>query len=212
MDMLQQLQSAWERLFGVFDIKPASSQPLFTDIVAAYSAGERHYHTLEHVQAVLTTIDALSYDAINLPAIQIAAWFHDYVYDPHASDNEERSAVHMMNVLTQIALPLETLQSAQHMIISTRTHHAEIDDIDCSILLDADLAILGAASEQYTAYSQAIRQEYHWVPETTYRSARKHVLQTFLLRERIYCIDEMVKRFEARARENMRQEIMRLSP
>lgn len=212
MDRLQQLQYTWGRLFCLFNIEPTSSRSLFADLVAAHSARERYYHTLEHVYAVLTTIDILSRYAINLPAIQLAAWFHDYVYDTHASDNEERSAVHMMTVLRSMALPLETLQSAQRMIISTKTHQAEIDDIDCSILLDADLAILGAPPEQYAAYSQAIRQEYHWVPETTYHSARKHVLQSFLLREHIYRIDEMVEHFEAQARENIQQEITRLLP
>src|ERR1051326_3011366 len=122
MDLLQKLQYAWNNLFLLFHVEPASSQPLFTYLVAAYSADERYYHTLEHVQSMLTIIDALSHHASNLPAIQLATWFHDYVYDTRSSDNEERSAAQASAFLTQLALPLEVVQSVQRMILSTKTH------------------------------------------------------------------------------------------
>ena len=61
----------------------------------------------------------------------------------------------------------------------------EESNTDCHILLDADLAILGAPALDYDSYAQAIRQEYRWVPEASYRTGRRQVLQAFLQRKRV---------------------------
>lgn len=46
----------------------------------------RHYHTLKHVKEMLRHYDGSSRELI------AAIWLHDIIYDPRASDNEERSA------------------------------------------------------------------------------------------------------------------------
>ena len=75
------------------------------------------------------------------------------------------------------------------------------------VLLDADLAILGAAASEYKAYSRAIRQEYSWVPDREYRWGRKQVLDRFLQRNRIYYTSELFLALEERARDNLQGEI-----
>jgi len=204
-ETLYHLQHSWYQLMRAYGIQQESAQSVLTELIEAYSSDVRYYHTLEHVRSVLDTIETLSHHAQNLPAIRLAAWFHDSIYDTHADDNEERSAEYAATALHRLGLPPETAQAVYHMIISTRTHQAE--DEDCHILLDADLAILGASLTGYNAYAQAIRHEYRWVPEATYRSARKQVLQAFLQRAHIYHIDEMVQRLEAQARKNIQREI-----
>jgi predicted metal-dependent HD superfamily phosphohydrolase len=110
-------------------------------------------------------------------------------------------------VLSHLGLPSEAIQRVAQMILSTKTHQTANDDVDCQILLDADLAVLGAPVARYETYAQAIRQEYNWVPEASYRSARGQVLQTFLGRTRIYWTEPMFVALEEQARENMRREI-----
>lgn len=97
------------------------------------------------------------------------------------------------------------------MILRTKTHWTEESQRDCQILLDADLAILGAPVERYDTYAQAIRQEYDWVPEASYRAGRVQVLQTFLLRARMYWMAPLYATLEEQARENIRREIASLS-
>jgi predicted metal-dependent HD superfamily phosphohydrolase len=47
--------------------------------------------------------------AINFPAIQLAAWFHDVIYDPRAKDNEEKSAEYAVASLSQFEIPKTTV-------------------------------------------------------------------------------------------------------
>ncbi|MGZ7283798.1 HD domain-containing protein, partial [Streptococcus pyogenes] len=57
---------------------------------------------------------------------------------------------------------------------------------DTQVLLDADLAILGASEERYKRYAADIRKEYAWVPEADYRKGRAAVLERFLAAPRLY--------------------------
>jgi predicted metal-dependent HD superfamily phosphohydrolase len=207
MESQRTMQHMWNQLLQTFGIEQIEAKATFAALVRAYSSPGRVYHTLEHIQAVLAWIELLSAYTTDLPALQLAAWFHDCIYDPHAANNEEQSATYAQTMLTHLDLPASTIQAVSQMILSTKTHKAEANQQDCHILLDADLAILGSTVQQYDAYAQAIRQEYSWVPTTTYQSGRAQVLQTFLQRTRIYNTEPMHTALEVPARENMRREL-----
>lgn len=97
----------------------------------------------------------------DLASVQLAAWFHDIVYDTHIRDNEEKSADYAVDMLNTLAIPANTFTKVKNLIMATKNHQAH--DIDSQVLLDADLAILAAESVEYQKYAQAIRQEYAWV-------------------------------------------------
>lgn len=208
---MSQLQRSWEQLLQVFGVEQVKAQTLFTALAAAYNSPGRVYHTLDHIQTVLEWVETQRSQCRDYPTVQLAAWFHDSVYDTRASDNEEQSASYMHNALASSIIPAQTLQAASQMILSTKTHQAEANKTDCHILLDADLAILGASVQNYHIYAQAIRKEYNWVPEGSYRTGRVQVLQTFLQRARIYRTEPMYTTLEVQARENMLREITSLS-
>jgi predicted metal-dependent HD superfamily phosphohydrolase len=148
---------------------------------------------------------------INFPAIQLAAWFHDVIYDSKAKDNEEKSAEYAAARLTSLEIPNNTVQSVQNLILHTKNHQAPPADIDSQILLDADLAILGASELEYKTYAQGIRQEYAWVADEVYRVRRRQVLQNLLQRETIYFTHQLFVKLESRARLNLQAEIATLS-
>ena len=77
------------------------------------------------------------------------------------------------------------------------------------MLIDADLAILGASEPNYRNYSEQIRREYGWVPDADYRQGRHRVLASFLSRPRIY---QFLGELEEPARRNIAAEIARLGP
>jgi predicted metal-dependent HD superfamily phosphohydrolase len=63
------------------------------DLIAAYAASNRHYHNLAHIEdclAQLAQVNGLS--AAEREILTEAIWWHDVVYDPTRSDNEELSA------------------------------------------------------------------------------------------------------------------------
>jgi predicted metal-dependent HD superfamily phosphohydrolase len=75
------------------------------------------------------------------------------------------------------------------------------------VLIDADLAILGASEAAYRAYAENNRQEYAWVQEPAYRMGRRQVLERFLARPRIF---HLLAHLEEPARRNIAAEITRL--
>jgi predicted metal-dependent HD superfamily phosphohydrolase len=177
----------------------------FEEIVQAYSGPGRFYHTLDHVMDVLNTVERLAALARNLNAVKLAAWLHDVIYDSKASDNEERSARYAERLCEELAIPEGHLVAA--LIRRTKTHVAE-DDADAQVLIDADLAILGASEAVYRDYAEKIRQEYAWVPESEYRQGRRRVLESFLSRPRLL---HFLGQLEEPARRNLEAEVSRLA-
>jgi len=217
-DSIETLKSTWENLLQPFQVSPRFSQKVFLELVRAYSSVGRFYHTLEHIQLVLKVIEEIRRQSlpqalriINFPAIQLAAWFHDVIYDSKSKDNEEKSAEYAAARLTSLEIPNNTVQSVQNLILHTKNHQAPPADIDSQILLDADLAILGASELEYKTYAQGIRQEYAWVADEVYRVRRRQVLQNLLQRETIYFTHQLFVKLESRARLNLKAEIATLS-
>src|SRR3954468_23299720 len=66
--------------------------PYADNLLARWQEPQRHYHTLTHLTAVLDHIDVLDTYASDPDVVRLAAWFHDAVYLPDRSENEERSA------------------------------------------------------------------------------------------------------------------------
>jgi predicted metal-dependent HD superfamily phosphohydrolase len=205
--MILYLESEWHKLFSLYQVEPASSQKIFDEIVAAYSSNERHYHNLLHIQQVLKTANVLKPLALNFPTIQMAIWFHDFVYNPKAKDNEEKSAEYAVICLSNLNIPLSIINNVVNIILNTKNHYACPKDIDSQIMIDSDLSILGSNSLEYKAYARAIRQEYAWVSDTEYQIGRTKILQKFLQRERIYFTEIAFQQMETKARDNIKAEV-----
>ena len=78
---------------------------------------------------------------------------------------------------------------------------------DARLLVDIDLAILGADPERFAEYDAQVRAEYAWVPWPIYGIKRKQVLQGFLQRQAIYATPYFHARLEQQARANLRQAV-----
>lgn len=72
-----------------------------------------------------------------------------------------------------------------------------------SLLVDIDLAILGALPERFAQYEQQIREEYAYVPGWLFRRKRKAILQSFLDRPRLYGTAHFHAELDQRARSNL---------
>ncbi len=203
-------QAAWVRTIEAAGGDSERAQATFTDLVTAYSQPARAYHNLTHLSEVLGTIDLLAAQANDLAAVRLAAWFHDAVYDPRAADNEERSAAWAEQALIKLGVPALRVEAVRRLILLTKSHSVAIGDADGCVLLDADLAILGAEEARYRIYAGSIRREYAWVPEEAYRAGRAKVLRGFLAREQIYNTPVMRERLEQQARRNLANELRAL--
>jgi predicted metal-dependent HD superfamily phosphohydrolase len=201
------LLSRWQQTIQPGKVNQITANKIFNDIITAYCTPGRYYHTIKHILHILITIDSLQTYAQNLKSVQIAAWFHDIIYDTQAKDNEAKSAEYAGELLSNLGLRANDISHIKHLILNTKHHQAAADDFDSPVLLDADLAILAADPIQYQEYANAIRQEYAWVPQAEYIAGRKQVLEKFLQRDRIYFTPLMFENAEQSARHNLQAEI-----
>ena len=205
------LHAHWVRLAS----RPASTLPLiesiFNSIVENYSAEDRAYHNLSHIQSLLIRGETLMDKIKNPDAVYFAIWFHDVIYDTKRSDNEEKSAEFAVKALAGIGVPEQTIARVREMILATKDHRGADLSWDMKAFLDLDTSILGAPEEIYQKYSMAIRNEYSWVPDILYRKGRIKVLNDFLEREHIYHTEEIRAEYELQARNNIAVEIKALS-
>ena len=201
------LQSSWYSLLQKIQADSQLGEVIFVDLVNAYSHLTRHYHNLKHIQYLLNLSEQVRDISNNFAVLQFSTWFHDYVYNPQAKDNESKSAVYTEKAMNNLNVSPDIIQFVKQIIISTKKHEPLIDNIDNLLFLDADLSILGASPDNYLKYAQAIRKEYIWLRDRDYQQGRKQVLANFLARERVYYTDYFYQYLEVQARANLEAEI-----
>ncbi|MBZ9683762.1 MULTISPECIES: hypothetical protein [unclassified Mesorhizobium] len=195
--------------------EPLIDDALKTELSVLYKAGDRHYHNLTHIEAMLELADDYRTLLDDPEAVEAAIWFHDAVYDSRAKDNEAQSAALAEQKLAG-RIDAGRLSRVSAMILATATHQLPLfDDVaatrDASLFLDMDLSILGAAPDAFDAYERAVRHEYGWVEEPMWRAGRGAVLKSFLARPHIFHTQEFRQRFEPQARRNMARSLQALT-
>lgn len=199
---------SWRRLWTELG---AAEVPggLFNQLVAAYSGRQRHYHTLQHLRECLAHLEATATLAQRPAEVEAALWFHDAVYDPGRQDNEERSAGWAAGALRAAGCDEGVATRVHAMVLATREHAAS-GDADTQLLLDIDLAILGASPARFAEFERQVRAEYAHVPEAAYRTGRAAVLGGFAARPWIYGTRPYRDALEVRARDNIANALVRL--
>ncbi|WP_420644635.1 hypothetical protein [Candidatus Leptofilum sp.] len=204
------MKSRWLVLTRDLGIEDDAAANVWERLAAAHGADGRFYHNLTHIEYTLDVAEQLREVAVDFTAVQLAIWFHDVVYDPRRSDNEAESAAFAERVLRPLGVPDEMLAKVRQLILATKTHETAVADLDVWVMLDADLAILSAPSEQYDAYAQAIRQEYSFVPDEAYGVGRTAVLQKFLARSPFYFTEQMQEWGDTAVAANLTRELTQL--
>lgn len=204
-----ELAVAWQRHVAV-------EHRLLDALVARYRERHRRYHTATHLAWVVRHVEELAAAEPHqrLDEIIAAAFYHDAVYEPTYPANERASARLARHDLDALGWAADRVDRVAGMIEATE-HVAGHDagrllDVDTAILLDADLAVLGAEPAAYAAYVQGVRSEYRHVDDEAWRSGRAGVLQQFLHRDPIYLTATAHDRWESRARANLTAELATL--
>ncbi|MEU9654575.1 hypothetical protein AB0E00_37555 [Streptomyces sp. NPDC048110] len=185
--------------------------PYADNLLARWQEPQRRYHTLAHLTAVLDHVDVLAEHADDVDVVRLAAWFHDAVYLPERPENEERSARLAERALPEAGVPAERTAEVARLVRLTVTHAPAGDDRDGQVLCDADLAILASPPSAYAAYTTAVREEYHFVPNAAFRAGRAAILRQLLDLPALFHTPHGQREWEATARHNLTGELEMLS-
>ena len=173
-----------------------------------YQGKKRFYHTLQHIENLYLELEKHKEKIEDWDILLCSIFYHDIIYDVKKQDNEERSADVAAARLLKIGFPKDKIEKCYRQIVATKKHEAT-GDFDTDIFTDADLAILGSDWETYEIYTQNIRKEYSIYPDFLYNMGRKKVLKHFLDKEKIYKTPFFFEEYEAQAKINLKQELLR---
>jgi predicted metal-dependent HD superfamily phosphohydrolase len=193
---VQELESVWQNLAGRLGVGPE----VWPNIVAAYGEPQRHYHTLDHIAAVVADFLPLRDRFDDPDAALLALFFHDIVYDPARSDNEERSADALAAVLTGRIADLACVH-----ILATKTHEAGTPD--AALVVDIDMAILAAPWPDYLRYAKNVAREYLPVYGAEAYAAGRCEMFLKPVQERRIFVTEIFAPHEVAAQRNIRDEL-----
>jgi predicted metal-dependent HD superfamily phosphohydrolase len=202
-------QARWGRLWFRLGAR-ADGEPVFQELAAAYGEAARAYHTTQHLRQCLIEFDRSRSLAQRPDEVEAALWFHDAVYVPGKTDNEERSAAMAETRLAAGGVSTEVARRIGALVLATR-HAGPVEEPDARLVCDIDLAILGTEPAGFEAFERAIRREYRWVPDLLYRRARSAVLRDFLNRPSIYQTGAYVSQYEEPARRNLQRVLATLA-
>ncbi|MFG2969241.1 MULTISPECIES: hypothetical protein [unclassified Streptomyces] len=211
---LDALRSRWLTAFLMSraDDSCAVSPHRYADeLLRRWQEPQRRYHTVAHLTAVLDHIDVLEEYADDPALVRLAAWFHDAVYLPDRSTNEERSARLAERALADTGISAADVAEVARLVRLTVTHDPAPGDRNGEVLCDADLAILAAPPSAYAAYTAAVREEYHFVPNDAFREGRSAILRQLLDLPQLFRTPHGRTEWEPTARYNLAAELEMLS-
>jgi predicted metal-dependent HD superfamily phosphohydrolase len=178
-------------------------RPVFEEVWRAWGEPHRSYHGVDHLRDCLAQLDGAPPTEADRDLAEVALWFHDAVYLPQASDNEERSATWAARALTEGGVSPSRADEVARLIRLT-DHAQPASDPTATLVCDVDLSILGRPAPEFAEYERRIRAEYGSVPDPLYRIGRAAVLRHFLARDPLYQSPHFRSRYEGIARDNLR--------
>ncbi len=200
--------NAWLRTWHELGAATADDA-LHRRLLECWSEPHRHYHTPQHLRECLEHLQGARALAQRPAEIELALWFHDAFYDVRRDDNEARSAEWARSAVLQAGLAGDVAGRIHAMVMATE-HEAVPEDADARLLVDIDLAILGAEVPRFEESDLQVRAEYGHLGEDEWRVGRKEVLASFLGRPRLYSTDRFYSAYERQARENLQRAMDRL--
>lgn len=162
--------------------RPPGAAELAGALVEAWSEPHRRYHTVEHLTRCLEvaseTCTRLGLTGRDAALVRAALWFHDAVYDPRRTDNEERSADLAVSSLRSCGVSEATGRDVHRLVMVTAGHSTSF--LLGVMVVDADLAVLAADPASYAAYVSGVRAEYAHVDDVAWSYGRAGVLTKLL--------------------------------
>lgn len=185
-----------------------------------YSESSRHHHNLDHLSNMMELFRMHNDHLSNPRAVAFALFFQYLEYDPKSQDNEERSIEAFRQFAEESRIPMESelFLAVTELIQLTKLHSTEehkqegiYGNEDKHFFLDFDMCVLGSCPSDYKDYTEKIRMEYNFVPDAMYSRLRSRVLSSFLQIPNIFATEPFRRKYEERAKSNIKAEIVELN-
>jgi len=193
-------QSAWRHC--LLDPSIDESSAVFRKLKSGYNEPQRYYHTLNHIEHCLSQFDRIGSELKNPELLELIIWFHDFIYQPGAKDNELLSAEQFM-LMTNNIFDDQLRNTGYQHIMATLHDGSKITNSDTRILIDIDLSSLGLPWPEFMRDNKNLRREMAHVPNEQYYRNNSAFHRSLLARPNIYQTDYFRQNYESQARHNL---------
>lgn len=147
------------------------------EILNRWSEPHRHFHTTKHLFDLISKVNQRkgSISTTDYEKLIIVALFHDIVYNPTSSTNEEDSAEMFTSSITELTTDAIEIRQA---ILDTKSHHATtfISKIFCTL----DMSVIEGGFNELLEWEKGIWGEYQVFGKEAYKIGRLKFLNTLL--------------------------------
>jgi pantetheine-phosphate adenylyltransferase len=139
-------------------------------ILDNYQEPWRFYHNIDHISSMVE--EGLSMGIMEDELI-LAIIFHDIIYDPKTSNNEERSEALFNKFIYNPEISSAILDTKTHIPSNSLSRK----------LIDLDLSVLNGSFDKFQSFEDKIFKEYQFVDFKIYREKRIEILKKLGVRE-----------------------------
>jgi predicted metal-dependent HD superfamily phosphohydrolase len=159
-------------------------------VLAMWNESHRSYHNLNHLNDLISQINEnkSNFSEKEYEKLMLAAIFHDVVYDPSSSTNEEDSANFLMECV--VDKNNSDILDVKQMILDTKTHNSTTKLSES--FNNYDMNIVERDFEQLVEWEKGISEEYSVYPKEQYKEGRVKFLES-LLDKYTHNIENLIK-------------------
>jgi dephospho-CoA kinase len=176
----------------------------YSKLVRKYGEAHRKYHTVEHLAEAFKLFEENKAAIKDPQAVALALFYHDVIYNIPSNGNEEKSAQYAKRALMEMGADPQLISRVAALIEMTQLHTAPAQDTDAALMMDIDMAILGAAPARYKKYAAEVEAEYtsYHTPEE-YRAGRLAFLESCHAKTRFFITDTFENKYGEQSRRNL---------
>jgi pantetheine-phosphate adenylyltransferase len=147
-------------------------------VLSMWNESHRSYHNLNHLNDLISQINEnkSKFSESEYEKLMLSAIFHDIVYDPSSSTNEEDSA----NFLMECAVDKSNkdILEVKQMILDTKTHKSTTNLSES--FNNYDMNIVEREFDQLLDWEKGISEEFSVYPKEQYKEGRLKFLESLL--------------------------------
>jgi pantetheine-phosphate adenylyltransferase len=147
-------------------------------ILSMWNESGRYWHTLDHLNDLISQIDKNKdkYTELEYEKLILISLFHDVIYDPSRTDNEERSAEFLMKCVKNKYN--KDILDIKQAILDTKSNTSNNELSEDFISYDMD--ILNRPLNDLIQWEKSIRSEYGIYPDKKYKKGRLSFLNSIM--------------------------------
>ena len=154
-------------------LKKYISPEIITELPKRWSERHRHYHALHHLIQILQDIEKSAWftelSLVDKHALLLAAFFHDIIYDPKRTDNEDKSIEYFLN--SYISRDIKLMYVVRNLIEVTKYRKRPFGKLE-KIFWEADNAGFRKGFSHLMKNEKLLQKEFAHVPREKYKKGK----------------------------------------